>query len=104
MLTRTQYDFCSDFYYLEQTVEAVINRGDDERHFRIEALRDDRDRFVAHVLVRKQFMLQPAHQKEGGPGQGPEEVSLWVDFPHFAEADGTTADEAIANALHWLRQ
>lgn len=104
MRTSIRYDFCSEFYLLEQAVEAVINHGGDERYFRIEALRDDQDRFVARVLVRKQYMLQPERQTAGGGGQGPEEVSLWVNFAHFPETGGTTADEAIENALHWLGQ
>jgi hypothetical protein len=36
--------------------------------------------------------------------QKPKEVSLWVEFAHFPETGGTSAEEAIASALEWLRQ
>ena len=105
MLTPIQYDFCDKFYFLEEVVEAVINRGSHARHVRIEAFRDDQDRFLARVLVREQYTLQPADaQPASGHDQRPQNVSLWVDFAHFPETGGTSADEAIANALHWLRR
>jgi hypothetical protein len=105
MLTPIQYDFCDRFYALGEAVEAVISQNGYERHFRIETLRDDQDRYLARVLTREQYTLQPTHtQSAVGHVQKPKEVSLWVEFAHFPETGGTSAEEAIASALEWLRQ
>ncbi len=103
-----EFDFCSEVYVVERVVELVVAnlRGESEQ-IRIEALRapgSSGRKYHARAYIKEDITVQPTYpQGRGKFGREPESFSVWVPYD-LPWTDRETADEAIAQALFFLRE
>lgn len=104
MIPASAYKNCSEFYEVVKTVEFVMQYGEEDTLFRIEALHElQTNRFSTRVYYQEHFHLQPSYPVEKGKFmQKLADFRVWVPFPNAAWTDRDTADQAITQALGFL--
>ena len=107
MLNPAAYDFASEFYIVEKTIEVVVSIRGESQSIRIEALNnpdsDPPSRYSTRAYIREDMTVQPTYPQSGG-GQfdrKPTSVSVWVSYD-LPWTSRDTADAALSQALGFL--
>jgi hypothetical protein len=97
----SKYDFCSEFYFVEKTIDVVVQINGEDRQIRIEALHwpDSPTRSSTRAYIHDTFVLQ-RDIIEDGKRVNAERFSLWVDYD-LPSTSGDSADDVLNQAL-WL--
>ena len=103
MLQRDIFEFCSEFYEVEKSIEVVVSDG--LGRIRIEALRSlDDGHYSTTAYIQERVILQPAYPRiDGSPSESPKEYTIWVQYT-LPWTHGESADEALFQALGFLRE
>jgi hypothetical protein len=100
MLDSSRYDFCSEFYTVEKSVEVVVELVGEQETVKIEALRNDKSgRYCARAFIQRDITVQPTY-----PTQEPESITVWAIYDNFPWTDGDSEDSVLAQALGFLEQ
>ena len=102
MLDPLHTGFCSEYYEVEKTIEVVVSLWGEERFMRFDALlsRDLRPAYSAAAYLREDVTLT---RSQPGASQVSFATAVWVRFPGFPSTARDSADEALAQALSFLR-
>jgi hypothetical protein len=103
MYDENLHSFCNEFYTVEKVIEVVVNLGGQSRRVRISALRDPKGKFSTRAQIEEDITVQPTYPQSNGQFTNkPVSHRVWVvlDFPW---TDRTTADDALRQALGFLR-
>ncbi len=105
MIPKRNYDFCSEAYIVEKTIEVVVNIADETRTIRIEALSDLNDgHYCTRSYIKENYTIQPTYpQTHGQYDKQPEESTVWIRYD-LPWTNCKTADEALSQALGFLRE
>ena len=79
MLDPKQFDFCSEFYTVEKTIEVVAELKAGPRTVRIEALRGEDGKYSTRAYTDKTFILQP-DEIENSQMVKPQSHTVWVRY------------------------
>ena len=105
MISKQNYDFCSEAYIVEKTIEVVVNIADETRTIRIEALHDLNDgHYCTRSYIKETFTIQPTYpQTYGQFDRRPEESTVWIRY-ELPWTHRKTADDALSQALGFLSE
>ena len=99
-----RYNAFNEVYEVVKTVEVV---GYDRKIRRVEVLKcysNTKTPYIVNYLIRDEATVQPTYPKSGGKFERqPESVEIWhrTSEPWVV---AQTAEEALAQALHWLAE
>lgn len=101
MLNVHENPHCFEFYLVEKSIEVVVNlKVGSESTIRINALRDMKDNvYSTRAYVERRCNIQFA-EEEGGRE---EQLTTWVEY-ELPWVRRDSADEALNDALSWLRE
>ena len=99
------YEFVSEFYVIEKTIEVVVRISDTLESIRIEAIRDLRSgQYSTRAYIQVDYTIQPTYPFAAGRLESdPNSVQLWVDY-ELAWIDGDSADDVLNQALAFLAE
>jgi hypothetical protein len=106
MLNPQSYAFCREFYIVEKTIEVVVSIGGELNRIRIDALHGPGATiaYSTKAYIEEDITVQPTWPQSNGQfAQPPKSVSVWIDYD-LPWTDRSSADDAIAQALGFLRQ
>lgn len=105
MITRTNIDFCSEFYVVEKTVEVVVQILGESQTIRIEALQSlPQGKYSTRAYIQEHVTVQPTYPQTGSKfDRKPESVRVWVDYD-LPWTNRESADEALHQALGFLSE
>lgn len=105
MLDRQRYDFASEFYVIEKTIEVVVNINGQNETIKIEALHDfDDDAYKTRAFILENVTLQPTYPQVGGEfSNGLTDFQVYVSY-ELPWTHRPTADEALQQALGFLKE
>ena len=93
-------DFCEEFYFVEKTVEVYVHLRsvDDTRRVRIDALYEpgSTTQYTAAAYIEEMIEVASIRTPYA-------KGSVWINFGLPSILAAKSADDAIAQALSWLR-
>ncbi len=93
------YDFCSEFYIVEKSIEVVVQIREVDRTFRIDALHNPTtNRYRTRASVLEQITVQPIY-----PQRKTELVRAWIEY-NIPWTNKESADDALVQALGFLKE
>lgn len=102
MLDPSRYNFCSELYFVEKSVEVVVEIADEPKTIRIEAHKSKSGRYCTRSFIQKDITVQPTYpQASGRFAREPESIVIWVTYD-LPWVDGDSAEAALAQALGFL--
>ncbi len=105
-MDHSDYDFWSEFYIVEKTIEVVVHIASENRQVRIEALYgpESGTRYSTRSYIKEDVTVQPTYPSSSeGFSRKPESVSVWVSYD-LPWTSRDSADDALAQALGFLSE
>ena len=104
MLNPENYSFCSEFYFVEKSIEVIVSINGEPRRIRIDALHfpGSTVRYSTKSYIEEDITDQPTYPKNTPKfSRKQESIKTWIayDLPWTAR---NSADDAIAQALGFL--
>jgi len=107
MLDPNKFDYVSEFYTVEKTIEVEAEVGGSGERIRIHALRHDAAnpvRYSTTAEVEVPVTIHPVYGPDGSMDTAaPREARVWVDYS-IPWTDGESADAVLNQALAFLRR
>lgn len=102
MLDSSRYNFCSEFYFVEKSVEVVVEIADEPQKIRIEAHKGKSGSYCTRSFIQKDITVQLTCPQESGRfARKPESISVWANYD-LPWTDHDSPDAALAQALGFL--
>lgn len=105
MISKQNYEYCSEFYIVEKKIEVVVTIGGDPQSIRIEALHDPNShRYSTRAYIQEHITVQPTYpQTNGNYNRKPKEMIIWRDYD-LPWTDSDSADGALTRVLGFLEE
>jgi hypothetical protein len=94
MFDTNKYDFCSEFYTIEKSIEVVIAR----QKYRLDVIKnEDTNKFSVNAYIRELFELTSGYSH-----REPNSYFLWRSY-NLSTIETDSADTSLNLALTFLR-
>jgi hypothetical protein len=105
MIDHSCYDFCSEFYTVEKSVEVVVEISGEAETIRIDAYKQGKSGgYCTRSFIQCDVTVQPTYPQENGNFvKKPESITVWATYD-LPWADQGSADAAIVQTLGFLKK
>ena len=101
MMDVSKYNFCSEFYAIEKSIEVVVKIGAEHQAIRIEALHS---LTTGHYCIRSYINVPPTYPQTSETfDRKAGEMRTWIDYD-LPWTHCNSADEALNQALSSLKE